>query len=88
MNQWWNNATIERFKARTKCMVDQYSQYDVGNLTVNGRQTLGEPYISRGVSGDAGLECVYGQSYLVSKDAHCSHRESIDNFYGLSVTNC
>ena len=43
LNQWWNNATIDRFKERTKCMVEQYSQYKVGNLSVNGRQTLGEP---------------------------------------------
>ena len=42
MNQWWNNATIDRFKKRTKCMEEQYSQYKIGNLTVNGRQTLGE----------------------------------------------
>ncbi|XP_037078255.1 endothelin-converting enzyme homolog [Pollicipes pollicipes] len=48
MNQWWKNATIQRFKDRTQCMVDQYSKFKVGNLTVNGRQTLGENIADNG----------------------------------------
>ena len=31
LRPWWNNASIGRFEEKTKCMVDQYSQY-----TMNG----------------------------------------------------
>ena len=24
---WWNKESVERFKQRTKCMINQYSQY-------------------------------------------------------------
>lgn len=48
MKQWWNNVTIERFKTRAACMVQQYNQYKVGNQSVNGRQTLGENIADNG----------------------------------------
>lgn len=50
MNQWWKNETIARFKNRTQCMVEQYSQFKLGNLTVNGRQTLGKTLSQRNCS--------------------------------------
>lgn len=27
MRQWWNNATIRKFRDRAQCIVDQYSSY-------------------------------------------------------------
>ncbi len=27
MRQWWNNATISKFRQRAQCIVDQYSSY-------------------------------------------------------------
>ncbi|XP_043243436.1 endothelin-converting enzyme homolog [Amphibalanus amphitrite] len=64
MNQWWNNATINRFKERTKCMVEQYSQYKIGNLTVNGRQTLGE-----NIADNGGLKASF-DAYRLYRKAH------------------
>ncbi|HEU0037210.1 MAG TPA: M13 family metallopeptidase [Kofleriaceae bacterium] len=40
---WWQPETEKLFKARTQCVVDQYSQYEVGDKTkVNGANTVGE----------------------------------------------
>jgi len=41
LHQWWNNATVERFKNRTECFVEQYNHYQVQGRNINGRQTLG-----------------------------------------------
>jgi endothelin-converting enzyme len=43
----WTNSTVEAFKERAECFVDQYGQYTVPGpddkpLHVNGRLTLGE----------------------------------------------
>ena len=29
MNDWWTKSSKEKFNNRTKCMVDQYNQYEV-----------------------------------------------------------
>jgi len=44
---WWNNKTVEAFKDKAQCFVDQYHDFTVPNpngepLHVNGRLTLGE----------------------------------------------
>lgn len=41
LNQWWNNETIERFKEATKCVIDQYSNFQVNGKSVSGIRTLG-----------------------------------------------
>ena len=35
LKQWWNNDTIERFENQIKCMVDQYSEYEVNGAYVS-----------------------------------------------------
>jgi membrane metallo-endopeptidase-like protein 1 len=50
LKQWWNNATIQAFRQRTQCIIDQYSNYeldDVG-LPINGRMTQGENIADNG----------------------------------------
>ncbi|KAH9392669.1 Membrane metallo-endopeptidase-like 1 [Tyrophagus putrescentiae] len=44
MKQWWNNATIKRFRSRTECIIDQYSSYVLEDIStnVNGKMTQGE----------------------------------------------
>jgi putative endopeptidase len=42
MTNWWQPETEKQFKARTQCVVDQYSRYDAGGTKVNGKLTLGE----------------------------------------------
>lgn len=44
---WWDNKTIEAFKDKAQCFVDQYHEFTVPNpngepLHVNGKLTLGE----------------------------------------------
>ncbi|XP_034934335.1 neprilysin-1-like [Chelonus insularis] len=48
--QWWNNSTVEAFRARAKCIVDQYSRYKLReiNLTVDGELTQGENIADNG----------------------------------------
>lgn len=29
LNHWWKNDTIDKFKERTKCVVDQYSKFEI-----------------------------------------------------------
>lgn len=50
LKQWWNNATVQAFRQRTQCIIDQYSNYqldDVG-LHINGRMTQGENIADNG----------------------------------------
>jgi endothelin-converting enzyme len=43
---WWDKSTIEAFKKKTDCFVEQYHNYTVptknGRLPINGKLTLGE----------------------------------------------
>ncbi|CAH2060687.1 unnamed protein product, partial [Iphiclides podalirius] len=48
LNQWWNNATIARFKTRAKCIQKQYSHYTMDGMNLNGKQTLGENIADNG----------------------------------------
>jgi len=34
LRNWWTNDSIAAFKTRTKCMVDQYSKYEVNGEKV------------------------------------------------------
>lgn len=43
LKNWWAPATAKRFKARTQCVIDQYSAYEaIPGLKVNGKLTAGE----------------------------------------------
>ncbi|KAF2128691.1 peptidase family M13 [Dothidotthia symphoricarpi CBS 119687] len=44
---WWSNSTVDAFKERAQCFVDQYANFSIPGsdekpLHVNGRLTLGE----------------------------------------------
>lgn len=58
MHKWWNNQTIERFKNRTACLVNQYSHFNVSKKNVNGNLTLGE-----NIADNGGLKAAY-HAYL------------------------
>jgi neprilysin len=62
--QWWNNATIQAFRERAQCIIDQYSSYKLEDieLYVNGRMTQGE-----NIADNGGLK----QSYRVSTNRVC-----------------
>ncbi|XP_075238174.1 M13 family metallopeptidase neprilysin 3 isoform X2 [Lycorma delicatula] len=48
LHQWWNNKTIEKFKKQTDCIVKQYSNYQLNNKHLNGKNTLGENIADNG----------------------------------------
>ncbi|XP_060561809.1 endothelin-converting enzyme homolog isoform X3 [Ruditapes philippinarum] len=54
LRPWWNNASVERFEERTKCMVDQYASYQLNGEKVRGKQTLGE-----NIADNGGLKAAY-----------------------------
>ncbi|CAG5128772.1 unnamed protein product, partial [Candidula unifasciata] len=48
MKQWWATAAINKFKEKTKCMIDQYSKYQLHEEYERGKQTLGENIADNG----------------------------------------
>ncbi|KAJ8916510.1 hypothetical protein NQ315_000152 [Exocentrus adspersus] len=58
LNHWWKNKTIEKFKQRTKCVVDQYNKFKINGKNINGNQTLGE-----NIADNGGLKAAY-HAYL------------------------
>lgn len=42
LRSWWSEASGQAFEEKAECVVEQYEQYTVGDLHVNGRLTLGE----------------------------------------------
>lgn len=54
LRSWWQNSSVEAFRQRTECMMDQYSRYLVNGEHVNGKQTLGE-----NIADNGGLKAAY-----------------------------
>ncbi|XP_054713276.1 endothelin-converting enzyme homolog isoform X1 [Uloborus diversus] len=48
LHQWWKNSTIESFRERAQCFVDQYSSFEINTENLNGKQTLGENIADNG----------------------------------------
>lgn len=43
LKNWWDAATAKRFKARTQCVINQYSSYEaIPGVKINGKLTAGE----------------------------------------------
>jgi hypothetical protein len=43
LKQWWKNGTVEKFRTRAQCIIDQYSSFvleEVG-MNINGKMTQG-----------------------------------------------
>lgn len=59
LRPWWQNSSVDAFKNRTECMVDQYSQYTINGERINGKQTLGE-----NIADNGGLKAAYHASYF------------------------
>jgi putative endopeptidase len=65
LQNWWSPQVNEQFKARTTCVADQYSTYEVQpGLKVNGKLTLGENIADLG-----GLKLAFAAFHQLRKDA-------------------
>jgi putative endopeptidase len=42
LKNWWTTEDAQQFKKATQCIVDQFKQYKVDDLSVNGELVLGE----------------------------------------------
>lgn len=42
LKDWWTPNDLKKFQAATQCIVDQFSQYKVGDLNVQGKLVVGE----------------------------------------------
>uniref|UniRef100_A0A673NEZ8 endothelin-converting enzyme 1 n=1 Tax=Sinocyclocheilus rhinocerous TaxID=307959 RepID=A0A673NEZ8_9TELE len=54
LRPWWQNSSVDAFKNRTECMIDQYTQYTINGEHINGKQTLGE-----NIADNGGLKAAY-----------------------------
>nr|XP_061811873.1 endothelin-converting enzyme 2-like isoform X1 [Nerophis lumbriciformis] len=54
LKPWWRNSSVDAFRQRTECMVEQYDSYAVNSERVNGKQTLGE-----NIADNGGLKAAY-----------------------------
>lgn len=61
LRPWWQNSSVEAFRQRTECMMDQYNRYTVNGEHVNGKQTLGE-----NIADNGGLKAAYHVSINMS----------------------
>lgn len=50
LKQWWKNETIDAFRQRAQCMIDQYSSYQLEQigLNIDGKNTQGENIADNG----------------------------------------
>lgn len=51
---WWTNRSVEQYKARSECMVNQYSDFSYFGKHVSGKITLGE-----NIADNGGLKASY-----------------------------
>ena len=77
---WWNNATIQAFKKKAQCFIDQYHEFTVPGpggepLHVNGRLTLGENIADAG-----GLSAAFAAWKEVEKKNPAQLLPGLQNF--------
>lgn len=48
MANWWQNGTLDAYKAKIECFKEEYGNFSVSGEHVNGQQTLGENIADNG----------------------------------------
>ena len=48
MANWWQNGTLDAYKAKIECFKEEYGNFSVYGEHVNGQQTLGENIADNG----------------------------------------
>jgi len=75
MKDWWEPATVEGFKERSKCISDLFSGYKVMDKEVNGVLTLGEDIADAG-----GLKFAYRAFLSADKRSKADERLFFTSF--------
>jgi putative endopeptidase len=74
MRDWWSKATREKFTDATKCIQDQYAQYEaVPGVKLDGKLTSGE-----NIADNGGVKLAY-EAYKTWRAGHAAPRE-VDGF--------
>lgn len=50
LNNWWSDKTFNNYKDRKQCLIDQYSNYSINGLSLNGSKTQGDDIADNGLS--------------------------------------
>jgi len=65
MKDWWSKATKEKFLDATKCIQDQYAQYEaVPGVKLDGKLTSGE-----NIADNGGVKLAY-EAYKAWRENH------------------
>lgn len=62
LKNWWTQEDLKKFHAATDCIADQFSQYTVDDLHVQGKLVVGE------ATADLGGVTLSNRAYLASKE--------------------
>ncbi|XP_058790753.1 neprilysin-2-like [Phymastichus coffea] len=74
---WWDPETFKNYRNRTKCIIQQYSNYTVNGLKVNGKNTQGE-----NIADNGGIK----EAYFAYEEYEKTHEQEL-GLPGLSYTS-
>jgi putative endopeptidase len=74
---WWTPEDTKRFEAKTACLVNEYNQFPVADVHVNGQLTLGENTADNG-----GLVLAYMAFLTRAKQEHLDTQAKVDGYTG------
>jgi endothelin-converting enzyme/putative endopeptidase len=77
LSNWWTKEDLDHFEAKTNCLVNEYSQFSVDDLHVNGKLTLGENTADNG-----GLLLAYNAYLEREKQKGADLDRKIDGYTG------
>ncbi|XP_039250644.2 endothelin-converting enzyme-like 1 isoform X1 [Styela clava] len=80
-NPWWSKPSSIRYKQRSQCLINQYSKFSIGDLYVNGANTLNE-----NIADIAGLKVAY-MAYKYWSETNVNNEENKKQLPGLGLTN-
>ncbi|XP_058790686.1 neprilysin-2-like [Phymastichus coffea] len=73
---WWDPETLKKYLNRTKCIIEQYSNYTLNGLKLNGKNTQGE-----NIADNGGIK----EAYFAYEEYEKTHEQEL-GLPGLSYT--
>ncbi len=76
LQDWWTKEDGEKFTEKAQCIVDEYSQFSVGDTKINGKLTLGENTADNG-----GMRLAYMAFLARAAEEHIDlNKQSADGY--------